>query len=195
MKIIATSIVVLAAASTVSAGESNLRLGRDLKNKGGNRPNGNGMGYGNRCCKERDDCYLAPGPLDADQEVCDVSNINNPSRLEKFLAGFPGCDVNDDGDCDAIDDRRRDLKKGNRPINAKAMGYGRRCCRGFDEGTGEGQCESDLTYDEACDYLDIPVGPRLDKFIEGFNAGGCVWNTDLDSDGEPEGCEFAGADE
>ena len=101
MKIIATSIVLLAAAA--SAGETSLRLGRELKVPG--RENGNnaggkgkgvgtsaatdkgtGKGYGARCCadhsgegiEDEDDCVNA---------TCDMEDLN-----EELSFDFNGCE-------------------------------------------------------------------------------------------------------
>ena len=129
MKIIATSIVLLAAAA--SAGETSLRLGRELKVPG--RENGNkagkgngvgtpaatdkgtGKGYGARCCAQFDgsstlDNADACNANTAAVKDCDETNLNG----DLDLSGFKGCEYNatsfecthidDDSDSDSEDD-------------------------------------------------------------------------------------------
>ena len=91
MKTIATSVVILAAAVYVTAGESSLRAPeqeRELK-KPAKKPNANGMGYGNRCCRDIADdiCADANVTVACPDYEADVSD----DRVEKFELGFPGC--------------------------------------------------------------------------------------------------------
>ena len=101
MKFIATTIVLLAS-TAVYAGESKLRLGRNLGRKGNRpvRPSGttqntkgfNG-GYGKRCCRD----YTVEGTCNdaiaasCTEETCGACNIENVGDMAVFAAGFPGC--------------------------------------------------------------------------------------------------------
>jgi len=126
MKIIATSVLLLAA--TASAGESSLRLGRELAPKG--------MAYDWRCCDQYDDTDEATCTAPIDDSVCNRTNLK-PKLSAKF--SFNGCvwDAST-GDCshdDNSDDRRRELKPGGQGKAkgvAKAKGIGYYCCRAGD---------------------------------------------------------------
>lgn len=102
MKIIATSIVLLAAAA--SAGESSLRIGRELKAPGNGNGNnaggkgkgagtpaatgkGTGMGYGARCCAQYDGDQgtdANPGCEQEDGTNCDTDGLHDGWDLSGF---------------------------------------------------------------------------------------------------------------
>ena len=193
MKIIATSIVVLAAAATtVSAGESNLRLGRDLRGK----PEGpKGLAWEWRCCKDIDVKETCNGIGPGDRDNCKDDGLKD--KLEsKFLAGtgFYGCEWDDDEDeCIASDEpevvRHRKLP-GNKPNDkGKAKGIGFYCCRGAHS------AETCNTYtDDAGETVNdqgrqfANCGGNVDE--EDFNK--CVWTDGID--GEEGECDHVDLD-
>lgn len=207
MKIIATSIVVLAAAATVSAGESSLRLGRNLKkdNKAPNGGNGKGkaMGYGARCCRNADedactDFYDASNIT----AICNTEGLSEPI-LNEFVDGFNGCVWTNSTSSDEVeevceyadDDRRRELKPGgkNGPNgNGKAKGIGWHCCRPFND-IDKDTCEATGTPDPVAvgppSLLDCTSNSKFDYATE-FN--GCVWTVDEET-GETE-CDHVDLD-
>jgi len=110
MKIIATSIVLLAAAA--SAGDSSLRSGRKLPvdahnggNGNGNGPTtdsspehaGTGLGFTTRCCAEFDGkpgTETEFGCANATISNCDIDNLDDTKFHSKFLANYNGCTYN-----------------------------------------------------------------------------------------------------
>ena len=205
MKIIATSIVVLAAAATtVTAGESNLRLGRNLK-RGNKAPRGGGMGYGARCCKdaktletcETDTDYTA----DTIGNICDVDGLGD--RLDDFIVEFNlnGCVWTNSTSADEVvevceyadddDDRRRERElapggKGKGKGNAKGIGF--YCCRDATsaETCNTYQADGETVNDSGRQFDDC--GGNVDK--EDFNR--CVWTDGVD--GEEGECDHVDLD-
>ena len=207
MKIIATSIVVLAAAA--SAGESNLRLGRNLKApKGGAKGNGKALGYGSRCCRNlsEDACTLASeygtGVVNDDGVDYDICNTDDLGvSVEDFAAGFNGCawvnatsadDLEEVFECEYNDDRRRERELapgGNGKGKGNAKGIGFYCCRGADSAK---TCNTYTDDAGTAENPDSTTGCAEDyEFAADFNK--CEWTVTDEFTGEGE-CDHVDLD-